>query len=65
VRTAPHFPPIRTANDGCEWKNALRQPRVSLTVAIGRVQVVVYGNAETTDDEPERAELSADACSAR
>jgi hypothetical protein len=43
-----------------KWKNALRQPRVSLTVADGRAHLVVYGNAETIDADPERAELTAD-----
>lgn len=43
-----------------KWKNALRQPRVSLAVPDGRVHLVVYGRAETIDADPERAELSAD-----
>lgn len=43
-----------------KWRNALRQPRVSLTVPDGRVHVVVYGVAEAIDSDPERAELSAD-----
>ena len=43
-----------------KWKNALRQPRVSLTVPDGRVHLVVYGEAEAIDADPERAELTAD-----
>lgn len=41
-------------------KNALRQPRVSFTVADGRVHLVIYGEAEALDADPERAELTAD-----
>jgi hypothetical protein len=43
-----------------KWRNALRQPRVSLTVPDDRVHVVVYGVAEAITKDPERAELSAD-----
>ncbi len=43
-----------------KWRNALRQPRVSLTVADGRAHLVVYGTAETIDADPLRAELTAD-----
>lgn len=43
-----------------KWKNAVRQPRVSLTVVDGRANVVVYGEAETIDADPLRAELTAD-----
>jgi PPOX class probable F420-dependent enzyme len=43
-----------------KWKNVLRQPRVSLTVADGRANVVVYGEVEAIDQDPERAELTAD-----
>jgi PPOX class probable F420-dependent enzyme len=43
-----------------KWKNALRQPRVSLTVPDGRAHLVVYGEAEAIDTDPERAELTAD-----
>ena len=42
-----------------KWKNAVRQPKVSLTVPDGRVHLVVYGEAETIDADPLRAELSA------
>ena len=43
-----------------KWRNALRQPRVCLTVPDGRVHVVVYGVATGIESDPERAELSAD-----
>ena len=43
-----------------KWKNALRQPRVSLTIPDGRAHLVVYGEAEPIDRDPERAELTAD-----
>jgi hypothetical protein len=43
-----------------KWRNALRQPKVSLAVADDRVHVVVYGLAEAITSDPERAELSAD-----
>jgi PPOX class probable F420-dependent enzyme len=43
-----------------KWRNALRQPRVSLTVADGRAHLVVYGEAEAIDRDPLRAELTAD-----
>lgn len=42
-----------------KWKNALRQPRVSLTVPDGRAHLVVYGHAETIEHDPERAEATA------
>lgn len=47
-----------------KWRNAMRQPQVSFTVADGRVHVVVYGVAEGIDTDPERAELSADVLAA-
>jgi PPOX class probable F420-dependent enzyme len=43
-----------------KWKNAVRQPRVSITVPDGRAPQVVYGTAETIDADPRRAELTAD-----
>jgi PPOX class probable F420-dependent enzyme len=43
-----------------KWKNAVRQPKVSLTVPDGRAHLVVYGTAETIDADPLRAELTAD-----
>jgi PPOX class probable F420-dependent enzyme len=42
-----------------KWKNALRQPKVSLTVPDGRVHLVVYGEVEPIDADPPRAELTA------
>jgi len=42
-----------------KWKNALRQPRVSVTVPDGRAHLVIYGNAEAIDADPLRAELTA------
>lgn len=42
-----------------KWNNALRQPKVSVTVPDGRVHLVVYGEAETIDADPLRAELTA------
>jgi PPOX class probable F420-dependent enzyme len=42
-----------------KWKNAVRQPKVSLTVPDGRVHLVVYGEAEAIDADPLRAELTA------
>ena len=42
-----------------KWKNALRQPKVSVTVADGRTHLVVYGDAEPIADDPERAEVTA------
>ena len=41
-----------------KWKNALRQPKVSITVVDGRSHLVVYGEAETIADDPLRAELT-------
>ena len=43
-----------------KWKNAVRNPKVSLTVADGRSHLVIYGTAETMDADPLRAELTAD-----
>ncbi|HLX87375.1 MAG TPA: pyridoxamine 5'-phosphate oxidase family protein [Acidimicrobiales bacterium] len=43
-----------------KWRNITRQPRVSVSIPDGRVNLVVYGMAETVDADPERAELSAD-----
>ena len=41
-----------------KWKNAVRQPRVSVTVPDGRAHLVIYGEAETIDADPLRAELT-------
>ena len=43
-----------------KWKNAVRQPRVSVTVPDGRSHLVIYGDAETIDGDPLRAELTAE-----
>ncbi|MEZ5140011.1 MAG: TIGR03618 family F420-dependent PPOX class oxidoreductase [Acidimicrobiales bacterium] len=43
-----------------KWRNARRQPRVSLAVPDGRAHLVVYGTAECIDADPLRAELTAD-----
>jgi PPOX class probable F420-dependent enzyme len=51
---------ISTKSHTAKWNNAVRQPRVSLTVPDGRVHLVVYGEAEAIDRDPERAELTAD-----
>ncbi|HSH11021.1 MAG TPA: bifunctional 3-(3-hydroxy-phenyl)propionate/3-hydroxycinnamic acid hydroxylase [Ilumatobacter sp.] len=42
-----------------KWNNAVRLPKVSVTVPDGRAHLVVYGNAETIDADPLRAELTA------
>jgi PPOX class probable F420-dependent enzyme len=43
-----------------KWRNAVRQPRVSVTVPDGRAHLGIYGTAETIDADPLRAELTAD-----
>ncbi len=43
-----------------KWNNAVRQPKVSVTIPDGRIHLVVYGEAETIADDPLRAELTAD-----
>ena len=43
-----------------KWRNAIRQPQVSLTVTEGRAHLVIYGMAEPVADDPRRAELTAD-----
>lgn len=47
-----------------KWKNAVRLPRVSVTVPDGRAHLVIYGDAETIDADPLRAELTAQVFSA-
>ncbi len=42
-----------------KWKNAVRQPKVCLTVPDGRIHLVVYGEVEPIDADPLRAELTA------
>jgi PPOX class probable F420-dependent enzyme len=41
-----------------KWNNAVRQPRVSMTITEGRIHLVVYGTAETIETDPLRAELT-------
>lgn len=43
-----------------KWKNAVRNPKVSVAVPDGRSHLVIYGTAETIEADPLRAELSAD-----
>lgn len=47
-----------------KWHNALRQPKISLTVPDGRSHLVIYGEAEPIDTDPLRAELTAQVFSA-
>lgn len=42
-----------------KWNNAVRLPKVSVTVPDGRAHLVVYGTAEAIDADPLRAELTA------
>jgi PPOX class probable F420-dependent enzyme len=42
-----------------KWRNAVREPRVCVTVPDGREHLVVYGTAEAIERDPERAELTA------
>ena len=42
-----------------KWRNAMRQPRVAVTIPDGRVHLVIYGTATGITDDPERAELTA------
>jgi len=41
-----------------KWKNAVRRPKVCLTVPDGRTHLVVYGDAESITTDPLRAELT-------
>jgi len=43
-----------------KWNNAVRQPKVSVTVPDGRIHLVVYGEAEAIDADPLRAALTAE-----
>jgi PPOX class probable F420-dependent enzyme len=51
---------VSTKAHTAKWRNAVRQPSVSLTVTDGRVHLVVYGEAEAIERDPERAERTAD-----
>jgi PPOX class probable F420-dependent enzyme len=42
-----------------KWHNAVRQPKVCLTIPDGREHLVVYGSAEPIERDPLRAELTA------
>ena len=42
-----------------KWKNALRQPQVSLLIPDGRIQLVVYGEADCVVADPKRAAMTA------
>ncbi len=42
-----------------KWQNAVRQPKVSVTIPDGREHLVIYGEAEPIESDPLRAELSA------
>lgn len=41
-----------------KWSNALRQPRVCLVVNEDRKQLVVYGEAECIEADPQRLDLT-------
>lgn len=43
-----------------KWKNALRNENVALLIHDGRTQLIVYGTAECIDQDPERAQLTAE-----
>ena len=51
---------ISVKHDRAKWKNALRQPKVSLSVSSGRDNLIIYGSAEAIAEDPLRAELTAD-----
>lgn len=41
---------MSVTTDRAKWKNAVRQPNVSLAVLDGRKQLILYGAAEAIDD---------------
>jgi PPOX class probable F420-dependent enzyme len=51
---------VSTKSYTAKWHNVRRRPSVSLTVPDGRVHLVVDGTVELIEDDPERAELTAD-----
>lgn len=51
---------LSTQTFTAKWHNAVREPKVCITVPDGRVHVVVYGTAEAIAADPERAGLTAD-----
>jgi PPOX class probable F420-dependent enzyme len=52
---------ISTKAYTAKWHNVRRRPSVSLTVPDGRVHLVIDGTVELIEDDPLRAELTADA----
>ena len=52
---------ISTKAYTAKWHNTRRRPSVSLTVTAGRQHLVVDGTVELIEDDPLRAELTADA----
>jgi PPOX class probable F420-dependent enzyme len=52
---------ISTKAYTAKWHNVRRRPSVSLTVPDGRVHLVIDGTVELIEDDPIRAELTADA----
>jgi len=51
---------VSTKSFTAKWHNLVRQSRASLTVADGRIHLVLTGPVECITDDPERAELTAD-----
>jgi PPOX class probable F420-dependent enzyme len=51
---------ISAKSHTAKWNNAVRQPKVSVTVPDGRIHLVVYGEAEAIDADPLRAALTAE-----
>ena len=51
---------ISTHVPTAKWRNIARQPKVSVSVPDGRVNLVVYGTAERIDSDPDRVQLSAE-----
>lgn len=47
---------VSVTSDRAKWKNALRQPKVSMVVNEGRKQLVVYGTVRPVEKDPERLE---------
>jgi PPOX class probable F420-dependent enzyme len=47
---------ISVTSDRAKWKNAIRQPNVSMLVADGRRQLILYGTAEGITDTAARNE---------
>jgi PPOX class probable F420-dependent enzyme len=45
---------ISVTSDRAKWKNAMRQPNVSMLVPDGRRQLIIYGTAEGIDETEAR-----------